>query len=218
MQKELIKFVGIDYSMQFTNIIPTAYFGPIKYQAIIAKQNCLVEHNEFFIKQSLRTRCLINGANGIITLKVPRIRKNSSKTIIKDIRINYDHPWQKEHWKSIKSAYQSSPFFEYYCDDLIYFFERKYSFLIDLNEEIQHKLTEIIDLENDLNYTKEFTPYFINDWRKYDFSKSKNAIKYEQVFSHSNGFVPNLSILDLLFNVGPETYQFLKNTDTSNRL
>tara|TARA_B110000003_G_scaffold150939_1_gene151772 strand:- start:35267 stop:35881 length:615 start_codon:yes stop_codon:yes gene_type:complete len=204
--------------MQSTNLIPTAYFGPIKHQSIIAQSDCIIEKNEFFIKQSLRTRCDINGANGIITLKVPRYRKNSSKTPIKDIKINYDHPWQKEHWKSIKSAYQSSPFFEYYCDELIPFFETKYSFLIDLNMETQEKLIEIIGLENRLSTSDDFKPYSDNDWRKSSFISSNNITKYEQVFSSNNKFVPDLSILDLLFNLGPETDQFLKNTDISIKL
>lgn len=218
MQKESIKYVGTDYLMQSTNLIPTAYFGPIKHQAIIAQTNCVIEKNEFFIKQSLRTRCYINGANGVITLKVPRFRKNSSKTPIKDIKINYDHPWQKEHWKSIRSAYQSSPFFEYYCDELIPFFEKEYLFLIDLNMEIQQKIIDIIGLENNLKTSDQFTPYTENDWRKSNFKNYENATKYEQVFSSKNEFVPDLSILDLLFNLGPETYQFLKKTDISIKL
>jgi hypothetical protein len=204
--------------MQSTNLIPTAYFGPIKHQAILAQSDCIIEKNEFFIKQTLRTRCDINGANGVITLKVPRNRKNSSKTLIKDIKINYDSPWQKEHWKSIKSAYQSSPFFEYYCDELIPFFEKEYLFLFDLNMEIQQKLIEIIGLENKLTTSKNFTPYFGNDWRKSTFISPGNMMKYEQVFSSNNEFVPDLSILDLLFNLGPETDQFLKNTDISIKL
>jgi hypothetical protein len=204
--------------MQSINLIPTAYFGPIRYQALVSQFECKIDRNEFFIKQSLRTRCSINGANGIIFLKVPRNRKNSSKTPIKEIKINYDHPWQKEHWKSIKSAYQSSPFFEYYRDDLKPFFEKKTPYLIDLNTEIQQKLFDIIGINKKLSFSEEFSPYTEKDWRKYNFKGSLNANTYEQVFNTKNNFISDLSILDLLFNLGPETGQFLLNTDTSIKL
>lgn len=204
--------------MQFTKLIPTAYFGPLKYQALISQYDCNIEKKEFFIKQSLRTRCNINGANGIITLKVPRARKNSSKTLVCDIKINYDHPWQKEHWKSIKSAYQSSPFFEYYCDDLLPFFEKKYLYLFDLNTEIQLKLIELIGIDKKINFSKSFIPYQKNDWRVTNFQSSSKTKPYEQVFSLNNKFISDLSILDLLFNLGPETHQYLLNTDTSFKI
>jgi hypothetical protein len=91
-------------------------------------------------------------------------------------------------------------------------------FLIDLNMEIQQKIIDIIGLENDLKTSDQFTPYTENDFRKSTFKNSENATKYEQVFSSNNEFVPDLSILDLLFNLGPETDQFLKNTDISIKL
>ena len=91
-------------------LLPTAYWGSIAYQAYLLQHDCLIEVNEHFVKQSIRSRCQILGANKPLTLNVPRVRKSSSKTAVKDLCINYDHPWQKEHWQSLMSAYRSSPY------------------------------------------------------------------------------------------------------------
>ena len=82
-------------------LLPCPYFGSIEYFSNLLSSNCIIEVNDYFVKQSLRTRCVIYGANGPLTLTVPKFRKNSSKTLFKDIKINYDHHWQKEHWQSI---------------------------------------------------------------------------------------------------------------------
>ena len=102
----------------------------------------------------------ILGANKPLTLNVPRVRKNSSKTIVKDICINYDHPWQKEHWQSLMSAYRSSPYFEYYEDELASLYEEKANTLLELNTSIQHKLFELLSINKELQFTTSYQKEF----------------------------------------------------------
>ena len=201
--------------MQFINTVPIAYFGPTEYYGLLEKQKYAIEINEYFQKQTLRTRCSIFGANGSIRLTVPKIRKSSDKTLIKDIKISYDFNWQKEHWNSIKSAYRSAPFFEHYCDDIVVFFQKKPTFLIDLNLEIHQKIIELTDLSKDFTTTKNYNTNPKLAFRNYKFNK-KDMEKYEQVFSYKLNFIPNLSILDLLFNLGPESHNYLSNINLNN--
>ncbi len=199
--------------MQFTNtyILPTAYLGPIEYYALLMQKTCSVETNEFFIKQSIRTRCDIYSANGKLSLAVPKIRKSSSKTLINDIKISYDTAWQKEHWKSLTSAYNSSPFFEYYADELAPLFERKFTFLLDLNMSLHQKIMSIMQLPTKTNTTKAFEKVETKlDYRNYAFDK-QDMSRYIQVFESKNDFIPNLSILDLLFNEGTNAEDYLLN-------
>ena len=95
-------------------LLPTAYLAPILYYAIIIKKSCRIEHYEHFIKQSIRNRCDLYSSNGRLRLTIPKESRGSSKRIIKDIRISYKQDWQKQHWNSIESCYNSSPFFQYY--------------------------------------------------------------------------------------------------------
>ena len=193
-----------------TTILPCAYLGSIEYFAYLYSNNHTIEVNDNFVKQSLRTRCYIYGANGILTLTVPRVRKNSSRTIFKDIKINYDHPWQKEHWQSFVSAYRSSPFFEYYEDEFYQVFHKKYNYLLDLNMELMHfifnKIQVSIQFKLSKSYIEDDT---INDLRLYNFNQKKFP-RYMQVFENKHGFISNLSILDLLFNEGNKTKSYLE--------
>ena len=107
-------------------LLSTAYFGPISYYAILLQHpNCSIEMHEHFVKQSIRNRCDIYGANGKLQLTIPKQRKGSDKTIIKEIEISYKESWQKEHWNAIVSSYNSSPYFEYYKDEFLPFFEKE---------------------------------------------------------------------------------------------
>lgn len=196
--------------MELTSLLPTAYWAPIEYYAHLIQGPCTLEVEEHFIKQSIRSRCQIAGANNTLSLQVPKVRKNSSKTIIKDLRINNNENWQRQHWNSIVSAYNSAPYFEYYQDEIAPLYQKKASFLLDLNlqtQAIAESLLELsIELPQSTDYQKEFEG---NDLRNHSF----NAIKlssYTQVFSEKNGFTPHLSILDLLFNEGPNTEAYLQ--------
>ncbi|MGY8987841.1 MAG: WbqC family protein [Flavobacteriales bacterium] len=191
-------------------LLPITYLGPISYFAFILQaEEVHIESKEHFVKQSLRNRCSIYGANGLQTLTVPKQRKSSDKTLISDINISNKENWQKSHWQSIVSAYNSSPFFEYYKDELQPFYTTKQSNLFDFNLKLTQTILGFLQEEIELNITEEYQHNFKGtDLRHHKFISPQE--KYEQVFSEKHDFTPNLSILDLLFNLGPETTSYLE--------
>ena len=193
-------------------LLPTAYLAPISYYAILLQlSDWQIEHHENFIKQSIRNRCEIYGANKKLRLTIPKKRHKSHKTIITDITISYEEKWQKKHWNSIVSSYNSSPFFEYYKDEIQPAFEKKEKYLIDFNNKLQEIILTILQVNVQYNASTKYN-YTGNfyDMRNHNFSN--NDIKrYDQVFMEKNGFIANLSILDLLFNLGPESTEYLNN-------
>ena len=192
-------------------LLPSAYWAPIEYYAYLLQHQCILEVEEYFVKQTIRSRCQIAGANNILTLHIPKVRKNSSKTLVKDLRINHDTAWQKQHWNSIVSAYNSSPFFEYYQDDIAPLYEENPSFLLDWNNKIQELLDSLLNLEIVLPQTNSYQKDIDGlDLRDYTFDK-QTLPSYTQVFSEKHGFTPHLSILDLLFNEGPNTETYLQS-------
>jgi hypothetical protein len=215
MLKDLKKSDGTDCLVVLNNpLLPTAYLAPISYYAIVLQHpNCSVELHEHFIKQSIRNRCDIYGANGKLRLSIPKERKGSSKTIIENLKISYKQNWQKQHWNAIESAYNSSPFFEYYKDELKPFFEEKEEYLVNFNCKLQNTILSMLQAKYKIKKTIEYLHkgnFF--DLRNYTW-KLKNQEKYDQVFMEKQGFMPNLSILDLLFNLGPESTDYLQNLD-----
>ena len=193
-------------------LLPTAYLAPISYYAILLQHpNCSIELNEHFIKQSIRNRCEIYGANGKLRLTIPKERKGSSKTIIESLKISYKQNWQKEHWNAIVSAYNSSPFFEYYKDELQPLFEEKEEYLVEFNSKLQKVILDLLQEKNTFKNTSKYLHQGdFSDLRNYHW-ELKNQEKYDQVFMEKQGFIPNLSILDLLFNLGPESSDYLNN-------
>ena len=195
-------------------LLPTAYLAPICYYAILLQHpNCSIELKEHFIKQSIRNRCDIYGANGKLRLTIPKERKGSSRTIIENLKISYKQNWQKQHWNAIESAYNSSPFFEYYKDELKPIFEEKEEYLANFNSKLQNVIHIMLQKKNTIKNTTEYLhkgDFF--DLRNYTW-ELKNQEKYDQVFMEKKGFIPNLSILDLLFNLGPESADYLHNLD-----
>ena len=215
MLKDLKKSDGTDCLVVLNNpLLPTAYLAPISYYAIFLQNpNCSIELHEHFIKQSIRNRCDIYGANGKLRLSIPKERKGSSKTIIKNLKISYKQDWQKQHWYSIESAYNSSPFFEYYKDELKPFFEEKEKYLVNFNSKLQKAIISMLQQENSQkNTTKYFHKGDFLDLRNYTWELKKQK-EYDQVFMEKQGFISNLSILDLLFNLGPESADYLHNLD-----
>ncbi|MDD4921137.1 MAG: WbqC family protein [Bacteroidales bacterium] len=206
-----------------TAIFSTAYFAPIPYFVHFREStNPVIESCEHYIKQTYRNRCMIATANGLMSLSLPIDKSNSEKTAIRDIKISEHGHWQHLHWNSIESAYNSSPFFEYYADDLRPFFERKPGFLFDFNEEIRLKIGELLDLSVEAEHSTEYIreellPEGWHDFREIIHPKKILAEvdpgftpkPYYQVFNHKYGFQPNLSIMDLLFNMGPESILYL---------
>jgi len=199
-----------------TSVFPTSYLPPVNYFLQLVKQdNIVIDIHEHYIKQSLRNRCEIYNANGKLSLSVPVAKRENPHTCVKDIRIAYNLPWQKIHLRAIESAYNSSPFFLYYQDDLFSFYEKHFTFLIDFNTELLQLLFDQIGVKKPVKFSESYFEKSndIEDFRNYFFLKENidNNIfkKYTQVFSNKFGFIPNLSVIDLIFNLGPETLDFL---------
>lgn len=195
------------------NTFPAFYFGPIDYFADIVKSETIdLEVNENFQKQTYRNRCYILGANGKLPLTIPMNHDGCRN--MKDIKPSYDHNWQKEHFKSLRSAYLSSPYFEYYEDDIASIYEKKEKYLLDLNIKTIEFVLAKIKVEININKTESFQ--FIEE--QYDFrnkycAKKESKIvfpEYAQVFDQKFDFTPGLSILDLLFSEGPNASIYLK--------
>ncbi len=198
--------------------LSTAYLAPIEYYIALAKADAVwLEHCESYTKQSYRNRCNIAGANGKMALSIPVEKSNRDKTLTRDIRISEHNDWQNQHWRSIESAYNSTPFFEYYKDDLYPFFIKKWAFLWDFNQEIQEKVFEMLDLQLEIKLTDEYKINLGDDWLdfrnnlhpKKEYTNTKQ-VPYYQVFEQRFGFIPNLSVIDLLFNMGNEAQLIIK--------
>ena len=197
-----------------TVLLSTTYFGPVQwYQKLHRAEYVQMEQWESFQKQTYRNRCLIATTQGIQALTVPTERGGSP--LIKDTRISDHGNWRHLHWNALQSAYGESPFFEYYQDDIRPFFEQRWDFLLDFNEAIRVKMCELIDIQPKVTLTSEYSPSSKIDYR--EAIRPKHPLPdpdfepkpYYQVYQQKHGFLPNLSILDLLFNMGPESIFYL---------
>ncbi len=206
-----------------TAYLSTAYFAPVSYYAaLLVYDTVVIEQWCNYTKQTYRNRCHIAGANGLLPLSVPVIKPDTLKCPTRDIRISDHGEWRHLHWNAIASAYGSSPFFEYYQDDIRPFFEKRYEFLFDFNEEIRHKMCELLEIKPHIVYSTQYaTPLSgETDLREAIHPKKKTAetvpairLKpYYQVFADKYGFLPDLSIIDLLMNMGPESILILKDS------
>ena len=196
--------------------IPT-YFSPIaQYSEILKSDNVIFEMEDNFQKQSYRNRCYIYNSNGKQLLNIPVKDKNrgsSERKKTKNMLVDNDVPWQEHHLKSLRTAYRNSPFYEFYEDDLNIIFEKKYNYLQDVNIDTYLFITDALQIKS--NYSK--TTEYMVDSNSNDFRELSNAKKtpnklvdtYIQMFDDKHGFIPNLSILDLLFMEGPNAISFL---------
>ena len=180
-----------------------------------------IEACENFQKQSYRNRCRFYGAEGVQILSFPILHEGGThKQPISEIKIDYKTPWVQQHERAIVSAYGTSAYFEYYQDELFAILETKYEKLFDLNLALLRFFIEKIGLKVDLRLTKDYvTVPEMEDFRERIHPKRPNTIlqdlelekPYFQVFAPKYGFMPDLSIMDLLFNEGPDSIMFLKN-------
>ena len=207
-----------------TALLQTTYFGPIQwYQKLYRYDQTLIEQYDSYQKQTYRNRCVIATANGLQTLTVPVEHSVNSQElsanspIVKDLRISDHNQWRRIHWNALQSAYSESPFFDYYADDIRPFFEKRYEFLIDFNEAIRQTVCDLLDIHPNVSYTSDFSLQrsAVDDYREVINAKHPQADadfqprRYWQVFEDRHGFQANLSILDLLFNMGNEAVFYL---------
>jgi hypothetical protein len=200
-------------------ILGSAYWPNIQYlYHILNADSVCVDIYEHFQKQSYRNRTKILSANGELSLSIP-VKKWTDKTIVKDIEISYAEDWQKQHWRSIISAYKNSPYFDFLEDELRLFYESEYQFLHEYNAEQLKWIVKAFRIKKEIHYSKEYISAANElDLReeihpKKDVSDKKlRALlekPYYQTFSEKMGFVPNLSVLDLIFNEGIKGHGYL---------
>ena len=215
-------------------ILSSTYFGPVQwYQKLCRHGHVAIERYDHFMKQTYRNRCVIAAANGPQALTVPVEKGETQPLLMKDVRISDHGNWRHIHWNAIASAYGESPFFEFYADDLRPFFEQRWTYLLDFNMAITQKLCELLDIEPELRLTTQYGVDGVDGVNGVDGLNGKEAIPqendyrnvirpkhpladeafearpYYQVYQQKFGFLPNLSILDLLFNMGNEAVLWL---------
>ena len=195
-------------------IMVPPYFGPISYWKQIINSNILWDVHQNYVKQSYRNRTFIHSANGLHKLTIP-VKHSKIKFPMLNAEIDNKTAWQKNHWRSIQTAYSSSPFFEFYKDSLEQVYNKKYTYLVKFNFDMIKLVFEWLDIEIKLKLSKEYKVVYDDslDLRKkidnQKYSISKNKI-YNQVFFEKNGFLNDLSIIDLIFNEGPNSLSYLK--------
>ena len=197
-------------------LLHPTYFPSISHFVAMVKADSITfETEDNFQKQTNRNRMYIYSPNGIQLLNVPVKHSKEVHQKFKDVRIENAFGWQKNHFKSLEAAYRTSPFFEYFEDDIRPIFEKKHEFMMDLNFQIMEIVTDCLGMPFNYDKTAE---YFHEVADKTDFRHLANGKKdasqfepYTQVFEEKHGFLNNLSILDLLFNEGRYAVDYLKN-------
>ncbi|MDR2040985.1 MAG: WbqC family protein [Tannerella sp.] len=199
--------------------LSSACLAPVQYYTkLLSYETVYLETAENYLKQTYRNRYLIAGANGVQVLTVPVEKPLKEKCLTRDIRISDHGHWRHLHWQALVSAYGLSPFFEYYQDDFAPFYARKFDFLFDFNEALRQLVCELADIRPDVRFTSRYEPSVPDDFRQSIRPKCPGADRaflpkpYYQVFGEKHGFLPNLSIVDLLFNMGPETILVLQQS------
>ncbi len=208
--------------------LTSSLLAPISYYAkLLHYPEVIIEAHDHYLKQTYRNRFFIEAANGMMSLSIP-VEKPSGKCLMRDVRISEHGEWRHQLWNALFSSYNSSPFFEFYEDDFRPFFEKKYDFLFEYNEALREMICDLIGINPQITFSSEYkkTEEIIGDDFREIIHPKKDfrlvdpefvAIPYYQVFKEKFGFTPNLSIVDLLFNMGPESllilHQSLKHKD-----
>lgn len=208
--------------MNAATVLSTTYLGTVEYYSKLFHYKTVIEQFEYYSKQLYCNRCHIASSDGVMVLTIP-ILNEQGKKLVRDVRISTHSAWQRIHWKAIMSAYRNSPFFEYFADDLVFFFEKKWTFLLDFNLEIQQKMLELLDIEAFVSLSNSYQPAsaYQEDMRgkinpRSSLQNNFVVNSYYQIFSMKTGFLPNLSIIDLLFNMGNESRLVLKKSEKLN--
>ena len=202
----------------------TAYLAPVSYyvQLYAATEGARIEQWDHYVKQTYRNRCLIADANGPLALTIPTEKTAEGKCLMRDIRISDHGNWRHQHWNALEAAYRHTPFFLYYEDDFQPFFEKKIEFLYDFNMQLTELVCDLIGLDVTIKPTDAYhqKPDEMADFRalitpkvSWEDDKEFRPTEYYQVFKEKHGFIPNLSIADLLFNMGPESILILNESN-----
>lgn len=198
-------------------LIHPAYFPSIAtFVAIVKAEGVVLEIQDNYQKQTYRNRCYIYGANGKLQLSVPVVYSQKNRAKYAEVKIANEYNWQDIHWKSLESAYRTSPFFEFYADELEPLFTETFDTLLEFNMKCFAVVCDCLQLDLTFSKTESFdkSPQNINDLRALvDAKKEKHHAfeNYTQVFSNKHGYINNLSILDLLFNEGPNAQFYLES-------
>ena len=195
-------------------LLTTCYLPPAGWFSLLDSRPVVLEKHETYTRQSYRNRCHIGSERGMLPLSVPVNKPNGNHTRIDEVQIFNGEKWYLKHWRAIQSAYESSPFFLYYADDLKPFFTGKHRNLWKYNLELIETLCSLTDISPDISFTESFKKESENVVDLRTFFTPKKPVQgtfppYTQVFSDRHGFLPGLSILDVIFNLGPETKSYL---------
>lgn len=199
-------------------ILSCAYLPPIDFFRVIkSSEEWRLEKWENYQKQSFRSRCHIYSANGLLPLYIPVERDRGLSIPIREIKIDNSKKWQIQHWRALVSAYQSSPFFDFYKEDFAPFYHTHYDSLFNYNIELLALILELLDFPQELLLTDSYKKKIegcdyrdkIHPKKESPFFSENEKGKYHQVFAHKHGYISNLSIVDLLFNEGPLSYNYI---------
>lgn len=203
-------------------VLSSAYHAPIQYYSkLLLDHHIIIEQCDTYIKQSYRNRCVINTADGPMSLSIPVVFSASERTKTKDVLISDHANWQHTHWNAIVSAYNSSPFFEYYRDDFERFYTNRCKYLVDFNDQLLRLTLSLLKIDDpSITYSSEYVQdenmidcrELIHPKRSYSDDVHFKPAVYYQLFSDKNGFNANMSILDLLFNMGNESLLVLSDS------
>lgn len=196
-------------------IFQPTYFPNIEtFHTMLSTEEILFETQDYYQKQTYRTRCNIYAANGLFSMNIPIKHQKNIHQYTKDVLIENDFDWQKNHLKTLQNAYRSSPYFEFYENHLIEIYQKKEKYLIEFLFKTIDLSFELLQIQKKYAKTEEYILNYPDDsdFRILSDAKTKSAFqgkKYPQVFESKHGFIPNLSILDLLFNEGPNSVNLL---------
>lgn len=204
-------------------LLTSTYLPPVQYFAhLLDAEQAWIEQYDHYQKQTYRNRCIIAAPDGPLPLTVPIEKPDTPKAFMRDIRISDHGNWRHLHWNAIESAYNHTPFFEYYKDDFRPFYEKKIDFLVDFNEALCQLVCQLIDIDTPQQRTTSYmvTPTegitdlrdTIHPKKSIEDDAAYLAVPYYQVFQKKLGFLSNLSIVDLLFNMGPESILVLQKS------
>lgn len=185
-------------------VFPIAYFGSVRYFQDLARfEQVVFENSDHLPKQTFRNRMVILGSQGKQVLTMPLEKPFGSKTATKDVLVSYQQNWPLLHWKALKTAYASAPYFEHYAYDIEKILFKKHRFLVDFDLEITQFFLKTYQLSLNLSFTEKYEPVYEEDYRTSDYENLKMIGEYEQVLFNEKQFNPAVSILDLLFCEGP---------------